>query len=764
MDATLPAVSAETRPTRLPLRLLFTAIVFLGSFLLFLIQPLFARLVLPVLGGSPSVWNTAMLFYQAALLLGYAYAHGLQRLAFRTQLGVHLLLFGAAALTLPIGIAALGGADTGDAAALWLLQLLAVSIGPVFVAVSAQAPLMQAWFARSPDPAAASPFFLYAASNAGSLAGLLAYPFLLEPFSALPFQQSIWSAGYLLLLGLVALGGFAIVRSGARPPATGADSVSARGARPVSWGRRLHWLLLAAVPSGLMISTTTHITTDIMAMPLLWVLPLAAYLISFILVFSGVGVAATRVAVLMAPLALLVFGIANVLIAGMAATIFGLLGLVLLLLISVALHGTLAADRPPASKLTEFYLWMSAGGVVGGLFAALIAPQIFDWVYEHPILLLVAALLVPAKPLTPLMGRIWTGNGARARALRILTPPLVLGIAWWLGASLSLVEPSLLQKLALAYLIVIALFAIGRPLLFTFILANLMLALGGWQQIDISTIDKARQRSFFGIYTIQNSNSSQTRRLLHGTTLHGAQSLDPAKSRNALTYYVPGSGVGLAMRAAPALWGEAARVGVIGLGSGTLACYAAPGQNWTFFEIDPLMVEIASDPAIFSYVSQCTPAARMVVGDARLKLQDEPAARFDLLVVDAFSSDAIPLHLMTREAFDTYRRVLADDGILMVHVSNRFLDLEPVVAAIARDMGLAVRLRHHRPTRPELVESHNPSIWIALAPGEAGMARFLAATGEPAGWKTVAPKPGVPTWSDSFASVLPILKPFWEEL
>ncbi len=461
------------------LRPLFIGIVFLGSFLLFLIQPLFARLVLPVLGGSPSVWNTAMLFYQAVLLLGYAYAHAVQRLPFRVQAGVHLALFAAAALTLPIGIRALGGAETGDAAALWLLQLLALSIGPVFLAVSAQAPLMQAWFARSPDPAAASPFFLYSASNAGSLLGLLAYPFLLEPFTALPAQQSLWTAGYLLLMALMALGALAILKSGVRPPATAADSATAHGRRPVTWRRRLHWVLLAAVPSGLMLSTTTHITTDIMAMPLLWVLPLAAYLISFILVFSGAGPGVTQVAVRVAPIALLVFGAGGLLMVSQSASVYGLASILLLLIVATALHGTLANDRPAADRLTEFYLWMSLGGVLGGLFPALIAPQIFDWVYEHPILLLAAALLVPARPLTRRIGELWRGNRL-GRALRILTPPLVLVLGWWLGAAYMAVGTPPLQLAAIGLMGLLAVLAIGRPLMFSFVLLNLMLALGGW--------------------------------------------------------------------------------------------------------------------------------------------------------------------------------------------------------------------------------------------------------------------------------------------
>ena len=743
----------------LPLRPLFIGIVFLGSFLLFLVQPLVARLALPVLGGSPSVWNTAMLFYQAALLVGYAYAHALQRLPFRTQALVHLALFALAAATLPIGLSAIGAADTGAAAAVWLLKLLALSIGPVFVAVAAQAPLMQAWFARSGDDAAASPWFLYAASNSGSLAGLLAYPFLLEPFTTLPWQQAFWSGAYLLLLALVAVGAWSILRAGDRSPAQLPDTASAHGARPVSWARRLHWLLLAAVPSGLMLSTTTHITTDIMAMPMLWVLPLSAYLISFILVFSARGAAITRVAVWLAPILLLLFGAAAMLSVERSATLYGLTSILLLLVVATALHGTLAADRPAASRLTEFYLWMAAGGVVGGLFPALIAPQLFDWVYEHPILLLAAALLVPARPLTRRIGALWAGRGWPSRALRILVPPLVLALGWWLGAAYRAVDTPPIQVAAIALMAGLAVLAIGRPLLFTWVLGMLMLGLGGWQQLDISSIEKARQRSFFGIYTVENSRSTETRRLRHGTTLHGAQSLRPDKARNPLTYYAPDSGIGLAMAAAPALFGPDARLGVVGLGTGSLTCYARPGQDWSMFEIDPLMVELATDPRVFSYVSRCKPDIRIVIGDARLKLAEEPAGRFDLLAVDAFSSDAIPLHLLTREAFETYRRTLAPGGILLVHVSNRYLDLEPVVAAIARANGLTARARVYVPDTDGEAESYNASIWIALAQSEAAMLRFTEATGHGEVWLPLRPRAGVPAWSDGFASVLPVLKP-----
>lgn len=755
MTATTASATARLRP-------LFIAIVLLGSFLLFLIQPLVARLVLPLLGGSPSVWNTAMIFYQSALLVGYAYAHALQRLAFRTQAIVHLGVLAAAACTLPIGIAANLSVATGNAAALWLIGLLAVSIGPVFVAVAAQAPLMQAWFSRSTDPAAASPFFLYAASNIGSLLGLVTYPFLLEPFTALPFQTALWSAGFVLLALLVGWGALAIRQGGDRPPATLPDSITGRCTRPVTWRRRLHWLLLAAVPSGLMLSTTTHITTDIMAMPLLWVLPLGAYLLSFILVFSTRGPRHSRIATAIAPVALLLAGSAGLMVVGHAATLYGIASLLLLLIVATSLHGALAADRPPAARLTEYYLIMAAGGVVGGIFPALIAPLIFDWVYEHPILLLLAALLVPARPLGARIGALWRGRGIASRLLRILTPPATLLLGWALGHGFDYAGMAGWQIAALAALFGIAILSIGRPFSFAWHMLMLMLAVGGWQQIDISTQEGARQRSFFGIYTIQNSQRSNTRRLLHGTTLHGAQSLDPARATQPMTYYAPHSAVGLAMQALPVLHPDGARVGVIGLGTGSLLCYAKPGQQWTIFEIDPLIVKLATNPAAFSYHARCKPDARIVLGDARLMLAKEPKGRFDLLAVDAFSSDAIPLHLLTAEAFTTYLNALAPDGLLLVHVSNRFLRLQPVVAAIARRQGLSARIVDYVPGAEDSAErGYTASQWIVLARDDRVLEQALRATTRPQDFQALEEDAAVAAWTDSFASILPVLKPVW---
>ncbi len=669
--------------TALPLRPLYVATILAGSFLLFLVQPMFGRIVLPVLGGSPSVWNVAMLFYQAALLLGYLYANQLQRLAVRRQMQVHLALFGLAALTLPIGMAGWYPPAAGHDPTLWLLGLLAVSIGPVFFVVSAQAPLMQAWFARTGDADAANPYFLYAASNLGSFGALIAYPLLVEPLAGLWPQRLAWSAGFVALAGLVALCG---LRAGSSvQPSSGPVTITAR--------QRLRWVALAAVASGLLLSTTTHLTTDLMAMPLLWVVPLAIYLVSFVIAFSDAGPAFTRRAVAAAPYALLLLG-APVFLSGQGpgyGMALAVAGLVLLLVLTVALHGTLAQERPAAAGLTSFYLWMSVGGALGGLFCALAAPLLFSWPWEHPLLLLMAAALI-------------------SRGWRALAVPALL--------------------------------------------AGAMLLAGGATQLR-KGLAGAYQRSFFGVYAVEDYTRLDARGLKHGTTLHGLQSRDPARALQPTTYYVAGSGIGQALAAVTAQKGAAARIGVVGLGTGTLACHAgqpapAGGANYRFFEIDPLVVAIARQR--FTYLSRCTPDAAMVVGDARLTLAQQQPGSFDLLAIDAFSSDAIPLHMMTREAFAIYGRALAADGLLVIHVTNRFLDLKPVVAGLAAAGGWQAVHLEYRPAADDRLA--NRSDWIALSRDPARIAALRSAN--PA-WAALPPASRT-VWSDDFASVLPTLR------
>ena len=735
--------TSATRTNRLGLRPLFIATILTGSFLLFLIQPLFARMILPLLGGSPSVWNVAMLFYQAVLLAGYLYAHALQRLALRVQLGVHLSLLVVAGLTLPVAVAGWFPVAGEAPPALWLLGLLGVSIGPAFFVVSAQAPLMQAWFARSRDPAAASPFFLYAASNAGSLAALLAYPLLLEPTTRLAAQAGLWSWGFAALVMLVTLAGLAVLRGGeVRTPA--AQTTRA------SWPQRLRWTALAFVPSGLLLSTTTHITTDVMAMPLLWVIPLALYLLTFIVAFSAAGPRATAAAVFAAPLLIVVLGTWAVFpVTGAAGPFGALVGLTLLFVIALALHGTLAAARPEASGLTEFYLWISVGGVLGGLACALVAPLVFDWVYEHPLLLVAACALIPAAVPGPRIVALW----ARAPWLMRGVLPLASLAAVVVRVGIAPVPHALVVGLTLLTLVP-ALVSIGHRGWFAAQVAALLLVANGAEQLRVSATPEARTRTFFGVYEVIDTPAA--RRLQHGTTLHGYQSRVPADRLRPSSYFAPGSGAGGVLSAAPRLFALQPRVGIIGLGAGTLACYARPGQAWTFFEIDPAVLRIARRQ--FTYLSGCAPQARMVIGDARLSLNRLPARSFDIFAVDAFSSDSIPLHLMTREAFALYGRMLPADGVLLVHVSNRFLQLEPVVGAIARAEGWSAMRRDYVPSPADAARGDAPSTWLVLTRTPARLAAVRAAAGEP--WLPLDTEPGVPAWSDDFASILPVIKLF----
>ncbi len=730
-----------------PIRPLFISTVLTGSFLLFLVQPMFGRIVLPVLGGSPSVWNVAMLFYQATLLLGYLYANRLQRLSLRRQVSVHVGLFVVAALTLPIGMASwYPAAGTGNPT-LWLLGLLAVSIGPVFFVVSAQAPLMQAWFARTNDKDAENPYFLYAASNLGSFGALIAYPLLVEPFAGLMPQRFGWSAGFVLLAALVAACG--LTARGAAGPETSAQPMAPA---VITGQQRLRWVVLSAVASGLLLSTTTHLTTDLMAMPLLWVVPLAIYLLSFVIAFSSVGPTWTRWAADLAPLLLLVlaaplFLSANGPVIGLMMAVAGVL---LLLVLTVALHGTLALERPPASGLTSFYLWMSVGGAVGGLFCALLAPMIFSWPWEHPLLLLLAGWLLQGKPRTRLLDK---------PLIVVVIAGLMAALAWALATGFG--TTGLSGQLAfnpgnaavLAVMLLLAWATIGRRWLFTAMMLMAMFGLGGGEQLA-KVANGLHQRSFFGVYTVEDVPEEGIRRLVHGTTMHGAQSLDPARARQMMSYYVPGSGVGQALAAAPQMFGAKARIAVVGLGGGTLACYAAPGQAWTFFEIDPVVVEIAQSR--FSYLSTCAPKAAMVTGDARLTLQAQPAGSFDLLAVDAFSSDSIPLHLMTLEALGVYGRSLGPDGLLLIHISNRFLDLEPVLARLAAHAGWhGAHYFYKAPLDQVKSQGGASSEWIALSRQPERIAQLRAAN---PGWGELRQDAQTPLWQDDFASVLPALR------
>jgi len=740
-------MTSPAMPARLA-RPLFVVTILTGSFLLFLVQPMVARMALPRLGGAPAVWNSAMLVYQALLLGGYAYAHWLGRIAPRWQAVVHLAVLLLAALWLPIGLMAMQlPADAQPA--IWVPWLLGLSIGPLFFAVSAQAPLLQRWFSISSE--GQDPYALYAASNFGSFAGLIAYPLIVEPGLALWGQRWLWTGGYVLVALLVAACALTLRRA---PLTVVAEP---RPTSPAPTARRVaHWIVLALVPSGLMLATSTYITTDIVAMPLLWVLPLGLYLLSFTIAFSARRGAADLLTRL-APIVILLFG--GVLVTGNQGMPYlnAGLALVLLFVVAVALHTAMYRIRPAPDRLTSFYLAMSIGGALGGVFAALVAPLVFDWTYEYPILVLAAGALVPQSPLFRWVPGLWDGSAQQRRVVVMATALVVLMIIvlalTFPGTASEAISP--VQAVVFAALVTVGVLVIGARPAFVIALAGALIALGGYRSIVLSMQPNARTRSYFGIYTVLGGEAVGVRQLKHGTTVHGTQLLGSAeRERTPTAYYVPLSGVGQAMQAVPALYGDHARIGVVGLGSGTLACYARAGQAWRFYEIDPAVVRIARDTGQFTFLRRCLPDPRIEIGDARLNLLAERGGSLDLLALDAFSSDSVPMHLMTREAFASYARVLAPNGLLLVHISNRFLDLEPVVssAAVAGDWHAARLLYHPAPGGPP---GGTPSLWIALS-HDAGKIAALRARN--AAWAPLPRYPGFTPWSDDYSTILPLIK------
>ena len=735
-------------------RALFLITILTGSFLLFLVQPMIARMALPRLGGAPAVWNSAMLVYQALLLAGYAYAHRLTQTSPRRQAIIHIALFAIAILWLPIGLANLQPPADGSPI-FWVPWLLIASIGPLFFVVAAQAPLMQRWYSMSGNQG--EPYALYAASNIGSFGGLLAYPILVEPFTTLQSQKWIWSGIYLALMGLVCICAIQLWRKAGTPVA---PAETATDLAHIGWRRRIYWIVLAAVPSGLMLSTTSHLTTDLMAMPLIWVIPLGIYLLSFSVAFADnqtpaywIGRFAPIVLIISAAFVFVVWGKAA--IGGLTAS------LSLLFIVAVALHNEMYRTRPAPAQLTSFYLMMSVGGVIGGFFCAIVAPLLFDWTWEHPILILMAAALLPAIPLLQV-----NETDKRLPVIMAIIGAIALALGLFGGIS-EPVESSFTKILLAATIITLGIAVAGFRIPFLLAVAGLLTINGGWYSLQQS-LDGVRMRSYFGTYTVNASESGRVRWLNHGTTMHGMQLLDdPTRP---ISYYPDTSGVGIAMLNATRLYGPKASIGIVGLGTGTLACYRRPGQSWQFFEIDPLVIEIARERKIFSFLEKCAPDVPITLGDARLTLAAVPEGKFDILALDAFSSDSIPLHLLTKEAFATYRKALKPDGLLLVHISNRYIDLNPVVAAEAKANGWSAALRHDSPTEQLINRGNRASQWIALSRDPAKLAELTGRVDKVKSryynseqWLQLDAPGETNPWTDDYASVLPHLS-LWKTL
>lgn len=734
--------------------ILFSLTLFVSSALLFAVQPMFAKMVLPTLGGTPATWITCMLFFQAALLAGYAYAHwSSERLGARRQSRLHLVLLVLPLLSLPIALPRGLGSPTGRPVG-WLLGVLAVAVGPSFLAVATTAPLLQRWFAATAHPHARDPYFLYRASNLGSVLALLAYPAVVEPRLRLATQGRAWSAGYAVLVALVALCALALWRSPTqgRTPAPDDEPAPTRSDQRPGWRRRLRWVAWAFLPSSLMLGVTTYITTDIAAVPLLWVLPLALYLLTFVVAFSPTSLPWFGLVVVLQ--ALLVLELVFLVILGITEPVGLLLALnlVVLLVSGLVCHGQLAADRPPARYLTEFYLWVAVGGVLGGLFNAVVAPLVFDSVAEYPLALVLACLLRPAPPVE--RGDD-SGQGAARARRRDLTVPLALGasavIALWLLRALGVGVVAARATVFGVSLLACLAFAARRLRLGLAVAALFLVAAIPVGEEATPTL--FRERSFFGVVQVEHDRQAGLHRLVHGNTTHGAQSTHPARRREPLTYFARTGPVGQALTAIRRE-GARSRVAVVGLGSGSLACYGEAGERWTFYEIDPTVARVAGDPRLFTFLRDCPPTTDVVLGDARLSLAGAPNSHFEVLVVDAFNSDAIPVHLLTREAMALYREKLTDHGFLAVHITNRYLDLRPVLGDLAADAGLTALVREDRNVpEPERRAGKSASVWVVAARSPAD----LAPLDQDPRWQRLEPSASSSLWTDDFSNIVSVL-------
>ncbi len=683
MTSPLPSAATDQTPVsrnRLIL-IVHTAAIFTSALLLFSVQPLFTKMVLPRLGGSPAVWSVAMVFFQSLLLGGYAYAHFLMRIRNRVVIvAVHLALLVIALLTLPLSIASGWGTPPSSGYAFWLLGLFAVSIGLPFFALAANNPLLQAWFVRTGHPSGPDPYFLYASSNIGSFLALLSYPVLLEPMFTLRTQNLIWTGGYGLLILLIAACSMLLLRSPAKAvvETTSDDS----DAPAPTWVLRARWIFLAAVPSGLLIAVTAHISTDVAAAPLLWVLPLSLYLLTWVLVFQSRPLLPHKWMLMLQTLA--IAGVTLLLAVGGEQNLLLTLGghQLCFFVIAMACHGELARTRPAARYLTGFYVALSFGGMVGGLFAGLIAPYTFSWIAEYPILIALAVLCRPSGGDMPPRWSRWYWPLLGAVAIALIAPSYTNGkVFTWIDDRRVYV----IGAVAVAALILAVLLKANRYKLAGAVVLALVL-------IRVYPADDGRVetvRSFFGVHKIVMTPRGQYHVLMHGTTIHGAEKVQnddgtPVTGRpEPISYYHKDGGIGQAITAIRERKGGPIRVAVIGLGAGTLTCASEPGENWKFFEIDQSMVDTARDPKYFTFIKNCEPDLQPVMGDARLTFAKEPDGIYDLIIVDAYSSDAIPIHLATEEAMEIYKNKLAPQGAVVMHVSNRHLELASVVVGIA---------------------------------------------------------------------------------
>jgi len=665
--------------------MIYAATIFLSSFLLFLVQPLIARLILPWFGGSAAVWTTCMLFFQLLLLGGYAYAHALGKLRGRAQPVLHAALLLTALAMLPIMPAEHWKPSGDEQPVVRILLLLGATVGLPYFLLASTSPLIQAWFSRARP--SENPYRLFALSNLASLIALLGYPFVVEPWLTARQQVNVWSW---LFVGFAAVCSFVAWRT----PQAAATQTAEAGA-PIAARDYVRWLALSASGSVMLLAVTNHLTQNVASVPLLWLVPLTLYLATFIIAFEGKGWYQPR---LLWPLVLIgLIAMAWLLVDTEYHYNLALqLGVFLpgLFLACLFCHGELYRSRPAPRYLTTFYLVVSAGGALGGVLVAVVAPIIFDGYFELGAGLAAVALLAVLR------------LGAVGRAVHALGLLVLLGVAACATYD------------------------------------------GFRHQRDVLVA----KRSFYGVLRVKEygvpGEESHLRRLVHGTIMHGEQYMSEASRRQPTTYYQRTSGIGAAIESKQ---DHPIKVGVIGLGTGTIAAYGRPGDVYRFYDIDANVIDIARTE--FTFLGDSGAKVQIALGDARLTLEREPPEGFDILAVDAFSSDAIPVHLITRDALATYLRHMKPDGIVAFHVSNRFLNLIPVVARIAEELDARATLVSDDPDESD--ERRSRSDWVLVSRDAKALdaPAIVQAGGEPA-----EDRPEWRTWTDNYSNLIQILK------
>lgn len=752
----------RARPDTAPMLLAFGMALFSAASLLFAVQPLMSKVLLPLFGGSALVWAAALVFFQAGLLAGYAYAFAVSRwLGLRWQVAVQAIAVLMPIVTLPLTVRA-GEVATSVAPPAAVVGILALSVGLPYVALASTSPLLQHWFSRTTHRAAADPYFLYAAGNAGSLLGLLAYPFVFEPLMPVGTQQQLWSVSY-VAFGVLTIGtGWLALRrqrsagSIAVEAPAGAVAAQATPDRELPAGttepgpatprttaptpaRYARWVVLAFVPAAMLTAVTTYVTSDIAAVPMLWVFPLALYLVAFIVAYSrrrfiSPGLAGTILAVLAVAVIVAILGL-------VALPLWALLVLQYALFFSAALVAAmlLADDRPGTESLTAYYLLMALGGVLGGAFSGLAAPLLFDSTIEYPVGLLLAIGLIP--PLRP--------HGGSDRAF---LKDLTVGLALFLGLlvlltilSVAGVQAAGLQ-LVLAGVAVGALLLRGRPV-------RLAFALGGILAITLLAGQPPLfgDRTFYGVHRVTEDGDRHV--YVSGTTVHGAQEMTTGGSRRPLSYYHPDGPVGDVFEMLRSRSHPIKCVAVVGLGAGSLVAYAETGEHWRFYEVDPVVVEIATTDELFTYLADAPASVDTNEGDGRLGLAAEPSRTIDVIMVDAFTGDAVPAHLLTREAVELYLGRLRPSGILVFNTSNRFVDVSRVVAGAAEETGMVGIVRGDDEAATASASGRDPSEWVVVARTEDDLGALPTAPG----WHPLSDLDPV-LWTDDYSDLVSVLR------